>query len=113
MALTTEQQMLVEQRLGNEKKSVGVAYVLWLLVGGFGAHRFYLGKTGSAIAILAMWLIGWLTVAILIGIIPLSIVGIWLLVDAFLIPGMVEQDQKTKRTQISSELAAMSGSNVA
>ena len=29
------------------KKSVGVAYLLWAFFGGFGAHRFYLGRSGS------------------------------------------------------------------
>ncbi|WP_342621698.1 NINE protein, partial [Pseudomonas aeruginosa] len=24
------------------------AYLLWFFLGGFGAHRFYLGKTGTA-----------------------------------------------------------------
>ncbi len=29
--------------------SVGVAYLLWLFFGFFGAHRFYLGKVGTGI----------------------------------------------------------------
>jgi len=63
------------------RKSVGAAYLLWFFLGGFGAHRFYLGQTGTAIAQLLLLLLGW---------IPLFagwiILGIWLLVDLFLIP---------------------------
>jgi hypothetical protein len=33
----------------------------------------------------------WLTLVIVIGVFLLAAVGIWLLVDAFLIPGMIEQ----------------------
>ena len=33
------------------KKSAVVAYLLWFFLGGLGVHRFYLGRTGSGIAI--------------------------------------------------------------
>ncbi len=49
MNLTTQQQMLVEQRVTNDAKSPVVAYLLLIFLGGFGAHRFYLGQTGTAI----------------------------------------------------------------
>lgn len=70
-------------------KSVGVAYLLWFFLGGFGGHRFYMGQTGTAIAQLIMTLIGIGTAIIGIGFILLAVVGIWVLVDAFLIPGIV------------------------
>ncbi len=108
MALSTEQQMLVEQRLANDKKSTLVAYLLWFFFGGLGAHRFYLGRTGSAIAMLALAVIGVLTFAVIIGIPLLLGVGIWALVDAFLIPGMIEQLTRDARAQISSEISAAS-----
>lgn len=60
------------------KKSQGVAFGLWWLLGIFGAHRFYLGYTKSAIAMLV------LTIS-LVGI-PVMIV--WYIVDLFLIWGM-------------------------
>lgn len=44
----------------NRKKGV-VAWLLWLFLGAFGAHRFYLGNTGYAVAML---LLGWLTIGI-------------------------------------------------
>lgn len=65
------------------KKSTGAAYVLCLLLGGLGAHRFYLGRSGTAVVQLILWLLGWVTV---VTFIPL---GIWIIVDLFLIPGMV------------------------
>jgi TM2 domain-containing membrane protein YozV len=65
--------------------------LLWFFLGGFGAHRFYLGQTGTAIAQLILFVLGWLTIIIGVGVFLLVAVGIWLLVDAFLIPGMIEQ----------------------
>lgn len=72
-----------------QKKSVGVSYVLWLFLGGFGGHRFYNGRTGTAVALLLLSLVGWSTIFVGFGFLPLTIVGVWVLVDAFLIPGWV------------------------
>lgn len=107
MTLTTDQQMLVEHRLSNDKKSIGVAYILWLFLGGLGAHRFYLGKTGSGIAMLCLTLIGMITLVVYIGAFILAAVGIWMLVDAFLIPGIVASDANAKRAMIAKEISVM------
>ena len=72
------------------KKSAGTAYLLWFFTGGFGGHRFYLGQTQSAVVMLILALIGWATVLLVIGFIPLAIVGIWALIDLFSIGKMVE-----------------------
>jgi len=74
-----------------EKKSAGVAYLLWFFLGGFGGHRFYLGQTGSAVALLILSILSWLTILVGVGIAGLIVVGIWVLVDAFLIPGLVRE----------------------
>jgi TM2 domain-containing membrane protein YozV len=76
------QQMVLEAN----RKSAGVAYVLWFFVGAFGAHRFYLDQTGSGIAQLLLLLLGWLP--FLLGWVVL---GIWLFIDLFLIPGIVRR----------------------
>ncbi len=68
------------------RKSVGVAYLLWLFLGSFGAHRFYSGRTKSGLAqlVLLLSVVGWLVL------IP------WLLIDLVLIPGIVhEQNMQT------------------
>ncbi len=44
-------------------KKKSVAYLLWLLVGIFGGHCFYLGKVGKGVLYLCtggLFLIGWL-----------------------------------------------------
>lgn len=109
MALSTQQQMLVEQRVANDAKSMLVAYLLLIFLGGFGAHRFYLGRTGSAVTMLILFILGWITIWILIGSLMLIAVGIWLIVDLFLIPGMVEADRKSTRARISEELNLQGG----
>jgi hypothetical protein len=67
MELSTQQQMLVEQRLTNEKKSTGAAYLLWFFLSAFSAHRLYLGKTGSAVAQIVLFWGGCLLAGVIIG----------------------------------------------
>lgn len=52
----------------NRKKGI-IAWLLWLFLGVIGGHRFYLGNTGYAIAML---LLGWATI------------GIWPLLDGII-----------------------------
>ncbi len=74
----------------SSKKSTGVAYLLWFFLGGLGAHRFYLGRTGSGLAMVAFTIVGWsLLFAAGLGVVFLAPLGVWLLVDLFMIPGMV------------------------
>lgn len=72
------------------KKSTGAAYLLCIFLGGIGAHRFYLGHTASAVGQLVLWFLGWVTV--FLAWIPL---GVWVIVDLFLIPGMVRDKNMT------------------
>ena len=69
------------------RKSTGASYLLWFFLGSFGAHRFYLGQTGTAVVQLLLLLLGWL---------PLFagwiILGVWLFVDLFLIPGIARDE---------------------
>ena len=104
MHLNTQQQMLVEQRVTNDAKSTGVAYLLWFFLGSLGAHRFYLGKTGTAVTMLILCILGWLTLVFIVGGFLLAALGIWLLVDAFLIPGMVRQDKEALRSRHMTNL---------
>ena len=70
-------------------KSTGVANLLWFFLGGLGEHRFYLGRSGTAVCQLLLGLFGWL---------PLFagwiVLGLWLLVDAFLIPSISSNENQ-------------------
>ncbi|MCF3972487.1 TM2 domain-containing protein [Paracoccus salsus] len=98
-----ERELLIEQRVANEARSPFVAYLLAILLWGFGAHRFYLGRYMSGALMLLLWGIGWLTAPILIGWLPIALVSIWALVDLFLIPGMIREDQAMIRQRLTAE----------
>ena len=97
------QKILIEQRLANEKPSKGIAYLLWFFVGSFGVHRFYLGETTTGAIMLGLWLLGVLSFFV-IGFISLIPLGIWLVVDAFLIPGMVDERTDAIRQKIRQRI---------
>jgi len=94
-AYALQKQILIEQRIGNEGKSAAIAYILWFLLGLFGGHRFYLGRTGSAILMLILTLTG----------IGLPITAIWWLIDAFLIPGMAQDYNDRLRQKLAYQIA--------
>lgn len=73
------------------RKSVGVAYLLLIFLGGFGAHRFYLGRVGSGVAMLLLNFIGWVTLLAGVGLILLGFAWLWMFVDLFLVPGIARQ----------------------
>ncbi|MBD8067277.1 TM2 domain-containing protein [Devosia sp. PTR5] len=73
-----------------EKKSLVVAYVLWLFLGYVGAHRFYLGRPISGLIMLLISGATLLVSFVTFGLLSFLWFGIalWWLIDALLIPGM-------------------------
>ncbi len=70
-------------------KSIGLAYLLWAFLGGFGLHRMYVGRVGSGFGQLALLIGSVVTLKIVVGLIGLIVLSIWWIADAFLIPGMI------------------------
>jgi TM2 domain-containing membrane protein YozV len=84
-----------------QKKSNGVAYLLWFFVGYLGGHRFYVGKTGTAIIQLIMSIVGACTAMIGVGLFVIGLVGLWILIDAFLLPGIVRSHNVLLASRLS------------
>ena len=68
-----------------------ISYLLLIFLGGFAVHRFYLGRTKSAIIMLMFWVLGTVLSFIGLGIFGFGVVFVWIIVDLFLIPGMVSR----------------------
>ena len=64
-------------------KSAAVAYLLWFFLGGFGAHRFYMGRTGSAFGMMGLAIASTVLSVFVIGLIGFPILFVWWVVDAF------------------------------
>jgi TM2 domain-containing membrane protein YozV len=83
------QAALVQMMYDARKKWVGIAYLVWLFLGGLGGHRAYVGKTASALAMLGLMVAGWFIAVIGISFALIGIVGVWVVIDAVLIPGWI------------------------
>lgn len=89
--LSQEQLAVVQSEMELKKKSMVVAYLFAFFLGIFGAHRFYVGKTGTAVAQLVLTLLGIITMFIYVGFLLIWIVGIWVFIDYFLLYGYVKR----------------------
>ncbi|MDR3538056.1 MAG: TM2 domain-containing protein [Acetobacteraceae bacterium] len=87
-------------RYDANKKSVGVAYALWFFFGAVGGHRFYLKQTGTAIVMLILFLASIVLSVAIVGFFGFIVLGLWVLVDIFLIPGLT----RTYNNQLISSL---------
>lgn len=97
--LTTQDRILIEQRVANDKPSMATAYVLGVFLGIFGAHRFYLDRKGSGIAMLILS----------ITILGLIITFPWHIIDWFLIGGWVRNKTDDLRRDYTMEALANAG----
>ena len=94
--LNTQDRILIEQRVANDKPSMATAYVLGVFLGLFGAHRFYLDRKGSAIVMLLLSL----------TIIGLIITFFWHIIDWFLIAGWVREKTEDLRRDYTMQAMA-------
>jgi TM2 domain-containing membrane protein YozV len=71
--LDTREILLLDSEVKSNGKSMILGYVLWYFLGIFGGHRFYMGRTGTAITqlILSITVVGMIATFI------------WWVIDAF------------------------------
>lgn len=71
--------------------SLAVAYALWLPLGLLGAHRFYLGRWGTGVALACVTLATLVLLMLFVGLLTAWLAVGWWLVDAFRLPRMVRE----------------------
>lgn len=97
-----ERDLLIEQRVANDAKSPLVAYLLLFFLWGFGVHRMYLGLWMSGLLMLGLWSVGWLLTFVLIGWPILGLVSLWVVIDIFLIPGIIQSQKDELRRDLGA-----------
>ncbi len=83
----TPEQMSGPAPVTSSEKSPLVAFLLWFFLGGFGAHRFYFGKTGSAFGMIGLCIASVVLTAVVIGLVGFLALFVWWIIDAFKING--------------------------
>jgi TM2 domain-containing membrane protein YozV len=66
-----------------------IVYAVWFFLGLLGVHRFVTGHVFSGVMMLLLNGLGWLTFWFGLGFLLWGLLGIWWVIDALLIPGMV------------------------
>jgi TM2 domain-containing membrane protein YozV len=89
--LTSTDLQLLNSEMTQRQKSSGTTWILWIFTGGLGGHRFYLGRTGSAVAML----------------LTLGGLGIWAFIDLFLLNGMIKSTNQKIENEVLSEISTM------
>jgi TM2 domain-containing membrane protein YozV len=88
--LSTDELTLIEHEVINEAPTVGMGYLLWLFLGLFSAHRFYMGKPGSAVLQIMSYFV-------LIGF-------AWWIVDGFRMERLVDERKDLIRGRMIKQL---------
>jgi len=104
--LNDHQLALLESEMQKRRKSVGLAYVLWIFLGTFGIHKFYTGQKNMGILYLVLTITGIITSFIGIGLFVLAAVGILLLIDLFTLPGQVAKANEAAEAEIINRILA-------
>ncbi|NLM37672.1 MAG: TM2 domain-containing protein [Firmicutes bacterium] len=119
--LSDKQLAILEGELSRNKKSTGIAYLLWFFLGSLGVHKFYIGKTSWGIAYLLMGILGCATggVGIILsldeelasalgaavfGLVLLVLLGIFLFIDLFTIPRQIRKQEERFKEKLLLEL---------
>ena len=97
--MTDQQRLLFQTQLSSQRKSGTTGVLLALLLGGIGAHRFYMGQAGLGVLYaLFCWTL-----------IPSFIA----LIECFLMSGRVQQWNDRKATELAAQVMALGPSPVA
>jgi len=89
--LTIQDLQMIQLEMNKKQKSSGTAWLLWLFLGAVGGHRYFLGKTKSAI-IMTLTLGG---------------IGFWTLIDLFLLSGMIKETNEKIESDIIGQIKTM------
>lgn len=118
--LTVNEMLILNSAMRDTEKSLVLAYIM--VVGGhLGVHRFYLKKTATAIVQLVLLVLSCIFYIILSislefeswGLVLLSVIflilfggalTVWVIVDLFLIPGMVREWNQRTEEEIMAQI---------
>ena len=84
----------------SKTRSMLLAYVIWVLTGAVGGHRFYLGKISSGAVMFLLSMTGLMTLSAGVGAVILAGIWFWTLVDAVLIPDMMQKQSTDPSGQL-------------
>lgn len=103
----TQRRILVETTIANQKKSVGIAYLLWFFFGGLGGHNFYVGKPMLGAAQLFGYILGlamYFTDSLIVAGLLFIALGISLILDLCFIPARINAHTERMRESMTDSM---------
>jgi len=104
--LSPEEITAINSEVQTRGKSMLVAYLLLIVLWGFGIHRLYLDDKRGGFTMLGLAIAGWATSWILIGFIFLAIVWVWNVIDLFTTYGKVNTINNAIREEATARIVA-------
>ncbi|UVI31376.1 NINE protein [Paenibacillus spongiae] len=118
--LTLNELMVFSSEMRSVEKSTAIAYLM-LLGGHLGLHRFYLKRKGSGALQLILFIVATIfyvftaiasslesdaltIISVLLFVLPAIALFIWVIVDLFLLPGMIRQYNGALEQEILQEI---------
>ena len=100
--LSGDEKLQFQSQFTTRQRNTGLGIVLALLVGGLGAHKFYLKDTNAGIVYALCGTIGWF-----LFFIPPIIIGILCIVDACQMQGSVVKFNNALAREIKEEIEVL------
>ncbi|MBB3114718.1 TM2 domain-containing membrane protein YozV [Paenibacillus phyllosphaerae] len=118
--LSLQELMILKSELKSAEKSTALSYLM-LLGGHLGIHRFYLKRPGTGAAQLALFLVATIfyfvmaiasetsnetlvILSVILFVLPAIALFIWIVVDLFLLPGMIRSYNERIEQDILQEI---------
>ena len=99
--MTTTEKLQFQAELSSRSRSVGTGIALALLLGGLGAHKFYLRESQAGVVYALMGTVGWMLI------IPPFVVAILSIVDACRMGTSVGRCNRLVAQEIHDEITVM------
>ena len=129
--LTEHQMSVFNSEMVKYRKNTGIAYVLLIILGTLGAHKFYIGKIGMGVFYLLLGITAWvslvirtagvsaetrqlflmtsgggevMSVSVFIMLVCLGLLGINLLIDLFTMPKQIKRIYENQELEVLHRL---------
>jgi TM2 domain-containing membrane protein YozV len=123
--LSDRELIIFNSELDRKRKSTATAYILYLLIGIVGGHKFYLGKPIAGLSYLLLLSSGLLLImggfasafdpaatveevntALTVGILPLGLLSLLMLLDLLTIPRQIRKQEDRTRNKLLTQLVS-------
>lgn len=105
MTIGLPEDQLLERRVSDDSASLGIAYALAIFLGPFGAHRLYLGFRGTAFCMTVLTVLGFATLSLAVGLVPLAAMAVWWIADILRLRRLHGVYMQQFRRRLSVDLA--------